>query len=331
MWGLESGHYLLTRSDIYAVELHGPYPGTSIVWTTELPQSTSYGVTAHGHYAYVLASSEKKIFRYFLSSGLLFDVVPLTIPVTLSNSANLAAAGSYLYLLNLRAAYRLFANGTFDRSSFANSEDMTVSVFNGKHICVSPISSSWNCFQVLSTDLYAKPTNFCELQSCAPINDCHTAGVCSNNTCTNPRLPDYTSCAVQPNVTGFCLAGFCTKPTLFTQEREFLVTDLLPDTLYNLSVVAHTRVGYGPHSTPTYVKTPEAAPVGPPTQLKGIAVDFHTIELSWEPPEQSLANGKILGYKVAAASAAQPQDFSLLAAGSFRKLVSRPCVALNVR
>lgn len=49
---------------------------------------------------------------------------------------------------------------------------------------------------------------------------------------------------------------------------EYNVTDLQPDTHYQIQVAALTRKGDGDRSTPVYIKTPGGVPIKPVINLK---------------------------------------------------------------
>ncbi|CAI5445350.1 unnamed protein product [Caenorhabditis angaria] len=70
---------------------------------------------------------------------------------------------------------------------------------------------------------------------------------------------------------------------------------LLPASTYEIHVTAHTSHA-GPQSRVVTVTTEEAAPTGPPQNLKAGSVTSTRADVTWTQPECELRNGKIINY-----------------------------------
>lgn len=70
---------------------------------------------------------------------------------------------------------------------------------------------------------------------------------------------------------------------------------LLPDSTYEIHVIAHTSLA-GPQSSIVTVTTEESAPTGPPTNLRVGSITANRADVMWTLPECELRNGKITGY-----------------------------------
>ncbi|CAJ0598951.1 unnamed protein product [Cylicocyclus nassatus] len=70
---------------------------------------------------------------------------------------------------------------------------------------------------------------------------------------------------------------------------------LLPDSTYEVHVIAHTSQA-GPQSKTVMVTTEEAAPTGPPNNVRVGSVTSTRADVTWSQPDCELRNGKITGY-----------------------------------
>ncbi|CAI4231782.1 unnamed protein product [Auanema sp. JU1783] len=70
---------------------------------------------------------------------------------------------------------------------------------------------------------------------------------------------------------------------------------LLPDSTYDIHVIAHTSHA-GPQSSVVSVTTEEAAPNGPPTNLRVGSVTSNRADVMWSQPDCEQRNGKITDY-----------------------------------
>uniref|UniRef100_A0A0N4YQ20 Fibronectin type III domain protein n=1 Tax=Nippostrongylus brasiliensis TaxID=27835 RepID=A0A0N4YQ20_NIPBR len=114
---------------------------------------------------------------------------------------------------------------------------------------------------------------------------------------------------VDPNgvITGYTLVynlksmGECgprsSTPIQKHVRSETQVLDgLLPDSTYEVHVIAHTSLT-GPQSKIVTVTTEEAAPTGPPTNIRVGSVTSNRADVTWSQPDCELRNGKITGYE----------------------------------
>ncbi|XP_029010469.1 phosphatidylinositol phosphatase PTPRQ isoform X2 [Betta splendens] len=84
---------------------------------------------------------------------------------------------------------------------------------------------------------------------------------------------------------------------LTTATHYIYITHLRKYAHYRVSVLAHTRVGAGNHSSePLNITTLEDAPGTPPQFLHAIKLSDYEVKLSWQPPAE--ANSDILYYSV---------------------------------
>lgn len=56
--------------------------------------------------------------------------------------------------------------------------------------------------------------------------------------------------------------------------------------------------GSGPPSPPVAVYVGEAVPTGEPRAVDAEPVSSTEVRLRWQPPQQNMQNGDLLGYKV---------------------------------
>uniref|UniRef100_A0A3Q2E7L1 Sidekick cell adhesion molecule 1b n=1 Tax=Cyprinodon variegatus TaxID=28743 RepID=A0A3Q2E7L1_CYPVA len=74
-----------------------------------------------------------------------------------------------------------------------------------------------------------------------------------------------------------------------------LLRSLQKYTMYALQVLAYTRIGDGPPSTPVLLRTKEDVP-GPPVRMMFPEVRLTSVRVVWQPP--AFPNGIILGYQI---------------------------------
>uniref|UniRef100_A0A8C4ZYE7 Sidekick cell adhesion molecule 1 n=1 Tax=Gadus morhua TaxID=8049 RepID=A0A8C4ZYE7_GADMO len=85
-------------------------------------------------------------------------------------------------------------------------------------------------------------------------------------------------------------------------------------TLYALQVLAYTRLGDGPPSSPVLTRTKEDVP-GPPARMVFPEVRLTSVRVVWQPP--SNPNGIILGYQISyRLESADPQRWTTVEVGS---------------
>ncbi|XP_008418309.1 Down syndrome cell adhesion molecule-like protein 1 homolog isoform X2 [Poecilia reticulata] len=85
-----------------------------------------------------------------------------------------------------------------------------------------------------------------------------------------------------------------------TQDFKTQVTlaDLRPATAYNLRAFAVNSVGTSDASNVLTFTTQEAAPEGPPLDMRLQAVSTQSIRVTWKPPQVELRNGVVRSYTV---------------------------------
>ncbi|XP_011478571.1 Down syndrome cell adhesion molecule homolog isoform X2 [Oryzias latipes] len=76
------------------------------------------------------------------------------------------------------------------------------------------------------------------------------------------------------------------------------LVDLRPWKTYNIRMFAVNSVGMSDGSNVLILTTKEAAPEGPPEDMRLEALTSHTIRVSWKPPRADLINGVLRGYSV---------------------------------
>ncbi|CAB3401714.1 unnamed protein product [Caenorhabditis bovis] len=76
---------------------------------------------------------------------------------------------------------------------------------------------------------------------------------------------------------------------------------LLPDSTYEIHVIAHTSLA-GPQSSVVTVTTDEAAPSGPPQNVRVGSITSTRADATWSQPECEQRNGKITNYEYELAS-----------------------------
>ncbi|XP_061582237.1 cell adhesion molecule DSCAM-like [Cololabis saira] len=76
------------------------------------------------------------------------------------------------------------------------------------------------------------------------------------------------------------------------------LVDLHPAKTYNVRMFAVNSVGMSESSNVLTFTTKEAAPEGPPLDMRLEALSSDTIRVTWKPPRADLTNGILLSYKV---------------------------------
>ncbi|XP_031785647.1 Down syndrome cell adhesion molecule-like protein Dscam2 isoform X3 [Nasonia vitripennis] len=79
---------------------------------------------------------------------------------------------------------------------------------------------------------------------------------------------------------------------------ELRLTGLRPHTRYTLIVQAYNQVGSGPLSEMLSTQTLEDVPSSPPEDVRCAALASKSLQVSWQPPPSTHANGVIQGYKL---------------------------------
>lgn len=86
--------------------------------------------------------------------------------------------------------------------------------------------------------------------------------------------------------------------TVDVPTTDYTVRNLRPSTEYFFYVTALSSAGEGPASEPKRVSTRQTKPAAPPQSLTGKYLDSRKIEITWQPPEQEVQRGRIIGYKI---------------------------------
>ncbi|XP_029432778.1 protein sidekick-1 isoform X2 [Rhinatrema bivittatum] len=98
------------------------------------------------------------------------------------------------------------------------------------------------------------------------------------------------------------------------QTLSVLLADLRKYVIYEISVLAFTRIGDGVPSSPIFKRTKDDVP-GPPMRMVFPEVRLTSVRIVWQPPEEP--NGIILGYQIAYRKAAGvPNKFTTVEVGS---------------
>ncbi|GFN98457.1 tyrosine-protein phosphatase lar [Plakobranchus ocellatus] len=79
---------------------------------------------------------------------------------------------------------------------------------------------------------------------------------------------------------------------------KYRLTNLTPDTVYNIKVAAKSARGEGPPSKTVQAQTKAFKPTAPPLGVTGEALSKDEVLITWHPPEAAKRNGKLLGYRV---------------------------------
>ncbi|KFO07379.1 Protein sidekick-1, partial [Balearica regulorum gibbericeps] len=97
--------------------------------------------------------------------------------------------------------------------------------------------------------------------------------------------------------------------------QSFLLSGLRKYVLYEIQVLAFTRIGDGVASSPAVIeRTKDDAP-GPPVRLVFPEVRLTSVRIVWQPPEEP--NGIILGYQIAyRLASSSPNKFTTVEVGS---------------
>ncbi|XP_021922498.1 Down syndrome cell adhesion molecule-like protein Dscam2 isoform X3 [Zootermopsis nevadensis] len=77
-----------------------------------------------------------------------------------------------------------------------------------------------------------------------------------------------------------------------------LVAGLHPATTYHFRLYAENALGTSSPSDTLHVMTESEIPGGPPRQVSVEAASPQELHVTWQPPEQQLWNGELLGYKI---------------------------------
>ncbi|RUS75353.1 hypothetical protein EGW08_016875 [Elysia chlorotica] len=78
----------------------------------------------------------------------------------------------------------------------------------------------------------------------------------------------------------------------------YRMTNLTPDTVYNIKVSAKSARGEGPPSKTVQAHTQQFKPTGPPLGVTGITKSKNEIRVTWQPPAEGARNGRLLGYRL---------------------------------
>ncbi|VDI79183.1 receptor-type tyrosine-protein phosphatase delta [Mytilus galloprovincialis] len=80
--------------------------------------------------------------------------------------------------------------------------------------------------------------------------------------------------------------------------NNYLLEELIPDTIYHIQVSATSMTGEGPKSTIIQMKTPQFVPSAAPQAVTGQPVSKNSIKVTWKPPPVEKHNGEIEGYRI---------------------------------
>ncbi|CAC5370851.1 PTPRD [Mytilus coruscus] len=80
--------------------------------------------------------------------------------------------------------------------------------------------------------------------------------------------------------------------------NNYLLEELIPDTIYHIQVSATSLTGEGPKSTIIQMKTPQFVPSAAPQAVTGQPVSKNSIKVTWKPPPVEKHNGEIEGYRI---------------------------------
>ncbi|XP_052090699.1 tyrosine-protein phosphatase Lar-like isoform X2 [Mytilus californianus] len=80
--------------------------------------------------------------------------------------------------------------------------------------------------------------------------------------------------------------------------NNYLLEELIPDTIYHIQVSATSMTGEGPKSTIIQRKTPQFVPSAAPQAVTGQPVSKNSIKVTWKPPPVEKHNGEIEGYRI---------------------------------
>jgi len=81
-------------------------------------------------------------------------------------------------------------------------------------------------------------------------------------------------------------------------RHQVLIERLRPATFYIFTVRAVNRIGSGPQSESVSLTTPEAAPTGPPLDIKCKTLSSDAIQVTWTAPTPTEHNGLLQGYRI---------------------------------
>ncbi|CAH1716486.1 unnamed protein product [Chironomus riparius] len=80
--------------------------------------------------------------------------------------------------------------------------------------------------------------------------------------------------------------------------ETYTLSGLYPDTLYYIWLAARSQRGEGATTPPIPVRTKQYVPGAPPQNITATATSSSKIKVSWQPPPQDRANGRIMYYKL---------------------------------
>lgn len=94
------------------------------------------------------------------------------------------------------------------------------------------------------------------------------------------------------------------------EKSQVVLSDLTRDHNYEIVVVPFNSQGSGPPSPPVAVYVGEAVPTGEPRAVEAEPVSSTEVRLRWQPPQQNMQNGDLLGYKIFYLATELAQDLS---------------------
>ncbi|XP_077973840.1 receptor-type tyrosine-protein phosphatase delta-like isoform X3 [Styela clava] len=108
----------------------------------------------------------------------------------------------------------------------------------------------------------------------------------------------------QPDITTYLLAYNCSahgcetrmKKLTIPPKESFTLTNLKPNTVYDIKLAAQNIHGLGSFTQPLSIKTREDEPSAPPLKVTGRAIDSQRIAVTWVPPAKENHNGALTGY-----------------------------------
>ncbi|KAH3831840.1 hypothetical protein DPMN_105112, partial [Dreissena polymorpha] len=86
--------------------------------------------------------------------------------------------------------------------------------------------------------------------------------------------------------------------TIYPPTTRYKLSELIPDTVYNIQLAARSAQGEGARTILVQEKTPEFTPTAPPQSVSGRPLSHNSILVEWSPPPANQQNGNIAGYKV---------------------------------
>ncbi|KAL1140779.1 hypothetical protein AAG570_000709, partial [Ranatra chinensis] len=92
------------------------------------------------------------------------------------------------------------------------------------------------------------------------------------------------------------------------ESKQVVLTDLTRDHNYEIVVAPFNSEGIGPMSPPVTVYVGEAVPTGQPLKVNATPISPTELRVRWTPPQSSMQNGDLLGYKIFYLMTESPQD-----------------------